>query len=266
MVQAMADELLKSALLEILPPSGEDLAVGQAIERLEEKLPYAISAEELGQAQLELIRAEELVRSRSGVQATLRRKSKRAASPDPSRQKEIDTYRHVENFLWKSFVPDVIDPVPQMVDYVVEITAMAGGSNGLWTRPDLALATVTRYCFAPQPELELYGFEVKKEESCTVYAIHEALAHAAFVHYTTVIAILAEVSPYRRNLARMREQAAEHGVGIIVIPDTQQASEKYEVMLEPRRFAPALWRIDEFIETRFGDDTKQKLLSWLGKR
>jgi hypothetical protein len=64
----------------------------------------------------------------------------------------------------------------------------------------------------------------------------------------------------------MREQAAEHGVGLIVIPDTQQTSEKYEVMLEPRRFTPALWRADEFIETRFGDDTKQKLLSWLGKR
>jgi hypothetical protein len=262
----MADELLKSTLLQILPASGEDLAVGQAIDRLEEKLHCSISPEELGQAQLELIQAEKLVRSRSGVQATLRRKPKRAASLDASRQKEIDTYRHVENFLRKSFVPDVIDPVPQMVDYVVEITAMAGGNTGLWTKPDLALATVTRYRFAPQPELELYGFEVKKEEGCTVYAVHEALAHAAFVHYTSVIAIVAEASPYHRNLSRMREQAAEHGVGLVVIPDTERISEKYEVMLEPRRLAPALWRVDEFIETRFGDDTKQKLLAWLGKQ
>ena len=92
------------------------------------------------------------------------------------------------------------------------------------------------------------------------------LAHAAFVHYTTVVAILAETSSYRRHLPRMREQAAEHGVGLIVIPDAKQSPDKYEVILEPRRLAPALWRVDELIETRFGDDTKQKLLSWLGKR
>ncbi|MGO8952754.1 MAG: hypothetical protein ACLPWS_19610 [Rhodomicrobium sp.] len=261
----MADELLKSKLLEILPAANEDLAVGQAIDQLEETLHRSISQEELGQAQLELIQADKLVRGRRGVQATLRRTPKRASSPDASRQREVDTYMHVENFLRKSFVPDVIDPVPQMVDYVVEITAATGGTAGLWTKPDLALATVTRYRFSPQPELELYGFEVKQEDGCTVYAVHEALAHAAFVHYTTVIAILADASPYQRNLARMREQAAEHGVGLIVIPGTQQNLDRYELILEPRRLAPALWRVDEFIETRFGKDAKQKLLSWLGK-
>jgi hypothetical protein len=134
---------------------------------------------------------------------------------------------------------------------------------GLWTRPDLAAALVTRYTYAPTPQLDLYGFELKMPGGCTVYAVHEALAHTAFVNFAYLVVLLPDPArSERENLSRMIEQAQKHGVGIIIVKDPAD-DEAYETVLAAERHSPKLKRIDDFITQRFDRANKLALRTWI---
>lgn len=178
---------------------------------------------------------------------------------------ERDLEPHVEGFLWRRFGESFLDPDLRNYSMIVQNTAHGGTAAGLWTRPDLAAAVVARYVYAPLPQLDLFGFEIKMTKSCTVYAVHEALAHTTFVHFAYLVVFLPKSTHSERdNLPRMVEQAQKHGVGLIIVSDpTDDAA--YEIILAAQRHNPKLKRIDDFISQRFDRANQLALRAWIRK-
>jgi len=81
---------------------------------------------------------------------------------------EQDLEPHVEGFLWRRFGNHFLDNDLTNYSLIVQNTAHGGIPAGLWTRPDLAAALVVRYKFTKLPQLDLYSFELKMPEGCTV--------------------------------------------------------------------------------------------------
>lgn len=178
-----------------------------------------------------------------------------------SSERELEP--HIEGFLWRRFGERFLDIDLRNYSLVVQNTAHGGVAAGLWTRPDLAAAVVTRYTYAPIPHLDLYGFELKMAPGCTVYAVHEALAHTAFVNFAYLVVFLPGPDhSERENLSRMIEQAQKHGVGIIIVKDPTD-DESYEIVLTAQRQSPKLKRIDDFISQRFDRANKLALRTWI---
>jgi hypothetical protein len=170
---------------------------------------------------------------------------------------------HVEGFLWRRFGERFLDHDLRNYRLIVQNTAHGGVAAGLWTRPDLAAAVVTRYIYAPTAQLDLYGFELKMPAGCSVYAVHEALAHTAFVNFAYLVAFLPDAAhSERENLTRMIEQAQKHGVGIIIVKDPAD-DESYEMILAAQRHDPKLKRVDDFISQRFDRANKLALRTWI---
>lgn len=258
-------EQIQLELLNIIPDDGAEVSSHEARSKISERLKRKIDQKEFAEAQDGLIFNQKLLRGRRGIRAVLSKPAESSLSSDDEpalKQSEREMETPIESFLHLNFVPDILDPIPRSVDYLVQNTARRGPTAGLWIRPDITLATVTRYAFQPVPELELYGFELKCADGCSVYAIHEALAHNAFVHYSTVIVLLPSQHRLERNLPRMREQATEHGIGILRLKELKRPDE-YELLVEARKKTPPVWAVNEFIETRFDESNKHKLLEWL---
>ena len=170
---------------------------------------------------------------------------------------------HVEGFLWRRFDEKFLDLDLRNYSLIVQNTAHGGVTAGLWTRPDLAAAVVTRYTYAPTPQLDLYGFELKMPAGCTVYAVHEALAHTAFVNFPYLVAFLPDQAhSERETLPRMIEQAQKHGVGIIIVEDPAD-DDSYEIVLAAQHHNPKLKRVDDFISQRFDRANKLALRTWI---
>lgn len=259
----MALEQALTALLNLLPADGEAISPSELRQRLLQSLEREVSRQEFKELQEALINSGKIKRTRAGIRALVSLRTEKVVSGSrPFRETEME--KPAEDFLHRKFVPDFIDLVPHTVEYVVQNTARGGAANRLWTRPDLALATVTRYPFQPVPELELYGFELKAPEGCTVYSVHEALAHAAFVHYSTLLLLLPEKDTRERNLPRMKQQAIEHGVGLIRVRALADNDfDLYEMLVEPRRKSPTVWDLNDFIESRFNEERKRLLKKYL---
>jgi hypothetical protein len=79
--------------------------------------------------------------------------------PRVTNERELEP--HVEGFLWRRFGERFLDLDLRNYSLIVQNTAHGRVAAGLWTRPDLAAAVVTRYTYAPIPQLDLYGFELK---------------------------------------------------------------------------------------------------------
>jgi hypothetical protein len=170
---------------------------------------------------------------------------------------------HVEGFLWRRFGEKFLDLDLRNYSLIVQNTAHGGVAAGLWTRPDLAAAVVSRYTYAPAPQLDLYGFELKMPSGCTVYAVHEALAHTAFVNFAYLVVLLPDqAQSEREKLSRMIEQAQKHGVGIIIVKDPAE-DDSYEILLAAQHHRPKLKRIDDFISQRFDRANKLALRTWI---
>jgi hypothetical protein len=178
---------------------------------------------------------------------------------------ERDLEPHVEGFLWRRFGERFLEPDLRNYSLIVQNTAHGGTAGGLWTRPDLVAAVVARYAYAPLPQLDLFGFEIKMTKGCTVYAIHEALAHTTFVHFAYLVVFLPEGAQSERdNLMRMIEQAQKHGVGLIIVSDPSDDA-TYEIILAAQRHSPKLKRIDDFISQRFDRANQLALRAWIRK-
>lgn len=98
---------------------------------------------------------------------------------------------------------------------------------------------------------------------CTVYAVHEALAHTTFVNFAYLVIFLPDPThSERENLPRMTEQAQKHGVGIIILKDPSDDT-SYEIILAAQRHSPQLKRIDDFISQRFDRANQLALRTWI---
>jgi hypothetical protein len=177
---------------------------------------------------------------------------------------ERDLEKWFERFAWSHAISLLYDPRPKSYSLIVQNTARGGIQSGRWTRPDVCLACISRYQYAPHPSLELFSFELKMPAGCNVYAVHEALSHTAAVHFAYLALYLPERSSDAEQLPAVLEEAQRHGVGVIRIFKPHDSS-AYQRLLIARRYEPAPAKLDSFIEERFDLANRIALQKWVRK-
>jgi len=151
-------------------------------------------------------------------------------------------------------------------DFFVEATAKQGRrtTGGTWTRPDVVVVNVSAYENLPGKHVEVTTFEVKTQDNFDVTAVYEALAHlrAATRAYVLIAVPDDGREQVQDRLEEVREEAARHGVGLIVAADVANYdSWDFRVDAVPKQ--PDLGRLNEFIDTQVSDANKRKLRKWV---
>jgi hypothetical protein len=179
--------------------------------------------------------------------------------------REMDLEPHVEGYLWRNFHERFLDAEPQNFSLIVQNTARGGPPNGIWRRPDIVAAVVSRYTYSPIPQLDLFAFELKMPDGCKVYAVHEALAHTALAHFAYLVLYLPDGEADPRigsGLRQISEQAQIHGIGLVIVTDAMNDA-SFQIRLRALRREPKPRRIDDFINDRFYRAHQLALQSWL---
>lgn len=156
-------------------------------------------------------------------------------------------------------------PEHRIQDFVIDCTARQGrrDTGGMWTRPDVALASCSRFKFVPGIQLELNTFEIKTFDGLDVTSVYEALAHRRAAHYSYVVAYIPESErPARKSLLdRLCLDSESHGIGLIVVANPDEY-ETWDFEIEPSRNDPDPADLDLFIRTQTSEKFKDKVLRW----
>lgn len=133
---------------------------------------------------------------------------------------------------------------------VIANTARGGPKAGKWTQPDLTLVAIQRLSIQKRIELELFSFELKRENDSDVDSVFEAVAHTRYAHY----AYLAWHQPSLNVIAKDKQRDVEgncrtHGIGLIVFSEPLLPA-SYLVVLTPARKTPHPYDVEEYLERR----------------
>lgn len=145
-------------------------------------------------------------------------------------------------------------------DWLVTNTARGGPASGKWAHPDVILTSIRRYRSKAVPELELFGFELKTARGFETSAVHQALAHLRYVHYSHVVVCCPDDDLWENKLAEVRFHAQAHGVGVIRLKSPFENAD-YEISIQARRSDPLPSAVDGFLEERLPD-----ALGWIDQR
>jgi hypothetical protein len=175
---------------------------------------------------------------------------------------EADLYPAVHDYLEQRFL-DRVRPAYGEIRSISAVTATAGGpGSGHWSRPDLALVAIWRTKYALAWSLDLHGFEVKTATGCTPAAVHEALSHAALVHFPHLVWHKADWSDNLPECRAILDRCTRYGVGLITFSDPEN-SDSFLVRHSARRHSPSGEAVDEFIESRLAQADRSQLTRWI---
>ncbi len=133
--------------------------------------------------------------------------------------------------------------------------------SGQFSRPDFTLATIRQFTFDPVRHLDVLTFEVKNLAGTNLLAVHEALAHTRFGHYSFVVIPTSTLDP---SITEMTKQhCTEHGLGLITFSITAVEPEvrisNLEVELQAVRNHPDPHRVERFLTERLPQDKQDQL-------
>lgn len=180
---------------------------------------------------------------------------------DPVAQslREIELEEGVHAYLSAHFCGDLASPFRGQ-DFIVANTARGGERTGRWTRPDLTLVAIQKYCFPRHVGLELFGFEIKRDMQADISSVFEAVAHTRFVHYAYVAWQVLPGSLNYKIAKDIETSCQHHGIGLITFSDALVAS-SYAVRTTPVRQNPHPWDVDEYLAKRLSQADREILLS-----
>lgn len=154
---------------------------------------------------------------------------------------------------------DLLTPASSAV-WQISNTARGGPASGKWAHPDIVLTSIRTYRSKAVPELELFGFELKTSRGFDTSAVHQALAHLRYVHYSHVVVHCPDEAEWAHKLSGVRFHAQTHGVGVIRLHSALSDAE-YEISIHAQRSNPLDSAVDCFLEERLPDK-----LDWIDQR
>ena len=249
------------ALCSLLPEQGATLSFEACRAALSERVGSEVTKADLNRMIHTLTLEGRVEWILEGRQLRLPVTGQQSSMPEHIRR-EQDIEPWFERYLWLN--PQFLfDPLPQGLMYVVQNTArVVGTQSGRWTRPDVCMATVTRYKYRPSAEFSLFTFELKMPSGTIAPSVFEALSHTANGHHAYLVLYLPEDAPENARLAHVLDQAQRHGVGLIRIRDPKTPA-TYERLLEARRYEPPPLSVDAFIDDRFDLANRLALHRWV---
>jgi hypothetical protein len=187
-----------------------------------------------------------------------------SSSPDepvaPLRKREEALYEPIAKILEERWVRE-----RRFENSIVHVTALQGRKpTGKWSRPDVAIATVSTYPWVPGRHFDVITFEVKPSDAIDLTSVYEALAHLRSA--TQAYVVLHVPDDQRENLQPQIEEvmlvARQHGVGVITFENPDDF-ETWETLVEAERSQPDPRRLNDFLALQFTQEKREKLLRWL---
>lgn len=177
----------------------------------------------------------------------------------PNAPAERDLYEPVATVLRGQWARD-----SRFRHQIVEVTASQGRRNtgGTWTRPDIVVAALRVFPFLPGKFFDLITFEIKPTWAVDVTAVYEALAHRRAATQSYVWLHCQGGDQEKEVLARIKEEAERHGIGVIVATDPADY-DTWDTTAEPARVEPDPEALNEFIALQVTDGAKEELAAWV---
>ncbi|MDE4134715.1 hypothetical protein PXK00_16480 [Phaeobacter sp. QD34_3] len=173
---------------------------------------------------------------------------------------ELSLYPPILDVLRDRWVKD--QPFDQ---FIVENTAQGGRrADGVWTRPDVTVASMTTYTYVPGRHLDIVSFEIKHYSGFNVTAVYEALAHrrSATKAYVLVYIPDDKSSMYEDSiLSDVQDEAARHGIGLIVAGDPTDF-DTWDIREEGITHQPDPSRLNSFIRNQLSEGTRDQIVRW----
>jgi hypothetical protein len=142
-------------------------------------------------------------------------------------------------------------------DYLVANTARGRTNRGRWTRPDITLIGLQNLRVTGRIDLELFGFEIKRDGCADISGVFEAVAHTRFVHYGYLVWQLI-TNPAIQTVRDIELSCQDYGIGLITFRDVHNAS-SFRVVLTPTRKAPHPYDVDKYLRDRLSEADLQHL-------
>src|SRR6185437_2778595 len=124
----------------------------------------------------------------------------------------------------------------RLTHFEVHVTANGSKKGGVWTRPDITLVSQKHFTIVPQPQFDVWTFELKTPAGIDVKDVFEALSHATRATRAFVAFHVPE-SPDTKTekiLERCEEEAERRGIGLIRFTDPGDF-ETWDKRVEGRR-------------------------------
>lgn len=148
-------------------------------------------------------------------------------------------------------------------ELIVEETHSLGrrDTGGTFTRPDITAAGVRRYEYLPK-RLEIVTFEIKPGSVVNIMGVLEAIAHREAAHRSYVIYACSR-GDFENSAEeeRISDLAQKYGVGV-VLAETPDSIENWEVWLDDIRHEPDPGRVDRFLNDLPNETMKRELRKW----
>lgn len=164
---------------------------------------------------------------------------------------ESDLYEPIMKHFDEDWKPNYVAP-----DYYCAAITAKGSKrkSGLWSRPDVAILTVSSYQFLPTRQIEVTTIEAKRYSDATPQAVFETASHSKFSHQAyLVIEWLEETNMDdidNENIKRILKEAQRFGIGIIQMKNNHGRWD-FRDILDPQRREPDPDDCNTFIEQNF---------------
>ena len=153
----------------------------------------------------------------------------------------------------------------QPFDQVLAERTDRGGrrKDGVWTRPDITVASMTSYTYVPGRFFDVITFEIKHYSGLNVTCVYEALAHRRAATRSYVIAYIPDnrYESLEDTLGDVNDEAKKHGVGFIVAGDPADY-DTWEIWEESIREQPDPARLNEFIRAQLQEGSRDQIVRW----
>jgi len=148
---------------------------------------------------------------------------------------------------------------------IVQLTAQQGSrtTGGKWSRPDIAIATVSTYPYLPGRHFDVITFEVKTADGIDITCVYEALA---YLRSATRSYVLLHVPSDRSSqlddlLVDVYAEAKKHGIGVITA-DRPDDYDTWEEVVNPVRVDPDPRRLNDFLAKQFTKEQLEQIMKW----
>lgn len=166
---------------------------------------------------------------------------------------ESDLYEPIKKHFDENWAPNYTSPDY----YCAAITGSPKGrkrKSGLWSRPDVAILTVSGYQFLPTKVVEVTTIEAKRYGDATPQAVFETASHNKFAHQAYLVLEWLEETDMddidNENVKRILKEAQRFGIGIIQMKNSRGRWDFRDIQ-EPQRREPEPDDCDTFIEQNF---------------
>lgn len=168
---------------------------------------------------------------------------------------ESDLEDPIENFLSGDWA---CQNLGLRLEESIFIRTARGGTRdtGLFSRPDFTIATIRRMKYDPLRHLDVLTFELKNRAGATLMAVHEALAHTRFAHYSFLVCPRSHLRPQYDE--ELRNACVRHGLGLIMfdlsgntLPDAVTGC---QIDVQPSRVSSDPFVVEQYLEARLPED------------